>query len=50
MATITMKRGDTLTLNVVVKDADNAVMNITGTALRFTVKRAVKDADDDAIF
>jgi hypothetical protein len=50
MSTITTKRGDTLTLDIVVKDADGVVMNLTGTALRFTVKRKVSDADADAIF
>ena len=49
MADYTMYRGDTLVLNIQVKDQYGAPKNITGGRLFFTMKYTVVDMDNMAI-
>jgi hypothetical protein len=45
-----MTRGDTTTLDVLVVDDEGAVVDISGTDIRFTAKRDTSDTDAEAIF
>lgn len=49
MDTITIKRGDSATLDVSFKDSAGANVNLTDSVVFFTVKRRVGDSDDDAV-
>src|SRR5690349_12327768 len=44
-----IKRGDTTTLNIAVKDGDGEVFDISDVLLKFTVKKSVRDSDEDAV-
>jgi hypothetical protein len=49
MAALTMTRGSTALVTVTVIDGAGAALDLTGTTLRFTAKRSLRDAQADAV-
>jgi len=49
MSVLELYRGDDRTAAVAIMDLAGVPLDLTGTALQFTVKRRVADPDDDAV-